>query len=68
MLKMVFNFVAALCAVAFVLLLTGLMGLPGLCSFSRVLVWIFGLGICFVSSQRFYSPIVKLFVFFCGLL
>ena len=35
--KIVFNLLAALCAGAFVLLITGLMGIPGLCSFNRAL-------------------------------
>jgi len=34
---MVFSLLAALCAGAFVVLITGLMGIPGLCSFSRAL-------------------------------
>ena len=34
---MVFNLLEALCVGAFVLLITGLMGIPGLCSFSRAL-------------------------------
>ena len=32
---MVFNLLAALCAGAFVLLITGLMGIPSLCSLSK---------------------------------
>jgi len=34
---MVFSFLPVLCAGAFVLLITGLMGIPGLCSYSRAL-------------------------------
>jgi hypothetical protein len=35
MFKIVFNILAALCDVAFVFLISGLMGIPGLCSFNR---------------------------------
>ena len=46
---MVFSRLAVLCAREFLLLITGLMGMSGLCSFSRALsvggVGFFGLGI-----------------------
>jgi hypothetical protein len=37
---MVLSLLAALCAGAFVLLITGLMGMPGLCSLVGHLVWV----------------------------